>query len=422
MRFESDSAGMANANKTRAKPLRDGFTTGSACAAAAFAAVTRLLGGQTLSVANITLPPFHLHDGMIIPDDPRDLAIPVESVFSGDARAQAWVKKDAGDDPDATNGLRFGVQAALYPLCPLTVRAPNKAKPSSDVWIALPRGVFVKAMDGIGMVTLPGLPVPVGEPAINPQPRLQIAFAARQAALACGHEKTPLYLHITVPEGEEKALHTLNPRLGICGGISILGTRGTVKAYSHDAWEATITQGLHVLRAMKEETAVFSTGRGSEKALQALLPHLPDFCFIQAADFAAHSIREATRAQCRSIVWGCYAGKLLKLAQGLEYTHAKSGRSDLPLLATLADQAGASTYLHDAIHAMPTAQGAFDLLEAHNPNMAYHTATLLAQKALLTLTHWSRKECGSCPPAITLILLKRDSSIWLQLGPPARCR
>ena len=147
---------------------------------------------------------------------------------------------------------------------------------------------------GVGTVTLPGLPVVVGEPAINPEPRKQIAVAAHAAARAAGYNG-PLHLLLSVPDGEERARRTLNGRLGIVGGISILGTRGTVRPYSHDAWKCAVAQGMDVAVALGLREILLATGRRSERLGLALHPELPPQAGIQAADYAAFSLREAAR-------------------------------------------------------------------------------------------------------------------------------
>lgn len=244
------------------------------------------------------------------------LVVPLESV---QADGWAWVVKDAGDDPDATHGARIGCRVELLP------RGPAGA-------------VFIEGGAGVGRVTLPGLPVPPGQAAINPVPRRQIADAVGEALRAGGFTGAAR-VTVMVENGEAIARRTLNPRLGILGGISILGTAGIVKPFSHEAWRATITSGLAVARAAGLTTCAFSTGRRSERMLMAHCPGLPLLAFVQAADFFAFSLRSAVELGFTEIVWGCFFGKLVKMAQGLEYTHAHAGATDFALLAELAAQA-----------------------------------------------------------------------------------
>ena len=167
---------------------------------------------------------------------------------------------------------------------------------------------------------------------------------------------------ISVPGGEELARHTLNPRLGIQGGISILGTQGTVRPYSHAAWRATVAQGLSVARATGCRTVCLSTGRRSEVLLMRRYPTLPEQAFVQAADFARFSLSEAGRLPLERLVWGCFFGKLAKLAQGLEYTHAREAPLDMAALATLCAEAGAACA--PAVARCVTAAHALELLLA----------------------------------------------------------
>lgn len=305
--------------------LREGFTTGSAASGACVAALALLLRDTVLSAVNVPLPPF---DGegnprgwLQLPVNICGHGVPVEqtvSVPAGSSVAHAAIVKDGGDDPDVTSGL--AVYASVSLLTGQAVARPD---------IGLVGG------PGVGRVTLPGLPVRVGEPAINPVPREQIRLAIwhwlQREKLVC----PPLVVTISVPGGAEVATKTFNPRLGIVGGISILGTQGTVRPYSHDAFRATIAQGLEVAHTMDASCVFLSTGRRSEKLLMAQFPHASMQNFVQVADFAHFSLERAGLMGFGRIVWGCFFGKLLKLAQGLANTHAHEAQADMTLLATL---------------------------------------------------------------------------------------
>ena len=322
---------MANADTG---PLREGFTTGTAATAAALAALAFLLRGTAPASVPTPLPP--------IVEQPRAwLDVPVSACAAGPAPelagvpglcpaaascAHARVRKDGGDDPDATNGALVTASVFLRRDAP----APS---------------VLLEGGPGVGRVTLPGLPVPVGEPAINPGPQAQIRFALARALADPDGDDMPrpaLTVVISVPGGEELARHTLNPRLGIRGGISILGTQGTVRPYSHAAWRAAVAQGLSVARATGCRTVCLSTGRRSEVLLMRRYPELPEQAFIQAADFARFSLSAAGALPFERLVWGCFFGKLAKLAQGLEYTHAREAPLDMAALAALCAEAGAA--------------------------------------------------------------------------------
>uniref|UniRef100_A0A7C3W805 Cobalt-precorrin-5B C(1)-methyltransferase n=1 Tax=Fundidesulfovibrio putealis TaxID=270496 RepID=A0A7C3W805_9BACT len=308
--------------------LRQGFTTGSAAAAAAVAALELLLRDVALDAADIPLPPG------------GRLAVPVARVEREGGGVRARVVKDAGDDPDATHGALIEC---------LAERAPGP-----------PGQVELLAGRGVGRVTLPGLPVAPGQPAINPAPRAQIVAAAREAAARAGYAGA-LRLLIEVPDGEALARRTLNPRLGIVGGISILGTQGVVKPFSHAAWLATIDAGLDVARAAGQATAALSTGRRSERLLMARLPELPALCFVQAADHFGHGTRRAASGGFTTIVWGCFFGKLAKMAQGLESTHAHAAALDFALLTRLAREAGVDAQTARGMARANTARHALDL-------------------------------------------------------------
>ena len=291
---------------------REGVTTGSAAAAAARAATELLLLGRSPESVAVPLPPF---DASAPEIQNARLSIPIagSSRPAGDKCASAFVVKDGGDDPDATHGARIEVEACLHAAL-------------------APREMRIEGGEGVGRVTLPGLPVAVGNAAVNPVPRAQIVRAVSEFSTQLAPETLHygILLTIRVPEGERIARKTLNPRLGILGGISILGTHGIVRPYSHEAWQSVILQALDVALAAgvpqrgDRATLCLSTGRRSERLLAACYPALPPLCFIQAGDYAAFSLRAAAERGFTPLAWGCFFGKLLKLAQGLEYTHART--------------------------------------------------------------------------------------------------
>lgn len=326
-----------------AAPLREGFTPGTAATGAARAALILLRRGAAPARVSVPLPPIAPrapeNTGAPGPELPRAwLDLPVAACAHGPAPelagmpralpcAHARIRKDGGDDPDATSGAL--ITATVF------LRSPA----------ASPSPIRLEAGPGVGRATLPGLPVAVGAPAINPGPQAQLRFALRHALDAMpaeGGERPALDVILSVPGGEELARHTLNPRLGIIGGISILGTQGTVRPYSHAAWRATVAQGLSVAAATGCRTICLSTGRRSERLLMRRYPELPPQAFIQAADFARFSLAAAGALPLDRLVWGCFFGKLAKLAQGLEYTHAREAPLDMTALADLCREAGAA--------------------------------------------------------------------------------
>ncbi|GAB7081410.1 cobalt-precorrin-5B (C(1))-methyltransferase [Megalodesulfovibrio paquesii] len=341
---------------------REGVTTGSCAAAAAKAATLALLHGASPPQVTIPCPPTaHAH--------PERLTIPLAACVSEPPGVRATVIKDAGDDPDVTHGC--AIQAL--------------------VWIdpTLPAGaVRIDGGEGVGRVTLPGLPAPVGGPAINPAPLAQIEAAVREglaaladlAVLADLAEMAALHaspgvpglpgvpgvrVRIEVPDGRRLAEKTLNPRLGVVGGISILGTRGTVRPFSHGSWKETIRRQFAVLASAVPavSTVVLSTGGQSERLCRDHLPGTPETAFIQAGDFMAFALRQAASRGMLDAALGLYFGKCSKLAQGIGFTHARAGALTLGPVVRWAETAGltrAAALLRQA----RTARHAMDLLAA----------------------------------------------------------
>ena len=294
--------------------LRTGFTTGSAAAAVAKAALLGLLG-QADGIDKVEIP---------LPEEGR-ITIPIDEVMIFKNRARAVVIKDAGDDPDVTDGARIVSVVSLAPV-----------SGASEV--------IIKGGHGVGKVTRPGLPIKVGEPAINPGPRKQIVRAVKEVLQEAGRNYRVI-ITIEVPEGEEIAKKTLNPRLGIVGGISILGTRGTVIPYSNEAFQATISLALDVAVASGSKIICLSTGRKSGKYLRMCYPALPlisEEIFVEVGDFFAFSLKEVRARKFEQVFYGCFFGKLIKMAQGFESTHAKYGKIDFDLLARWIKEQGVS--------------------------------------------------------------------------------
>ncbi len=312
------------------RELRTGRTTGSCATAAAMAGVRWLLTGERPAFQDVPLPVG------------GTLAVPVERIEPEDGAVRVTVIKDGGDDPDATHGC--DIQAVV----------------SVDRDASGPLLVRLDGGHGVGRVTLPGLPVPVGEAAINPEPRKQIEAGVRLAAE--GMETGEVFVVIEVPDGEAIAQKTMNPRLGIVGGISILGTQGIVKPYSHDSWKATIEEGLDVARAQSISHAVFTTGRRSERLYLEAFPDTPELGLVQAADFFEFSMRAAARRGFVRVTWSLFFGKLVKQAQGLAYTHAKTHPVDFGLLSDWCGEAGCSMLHRQDIRDANTARQVLELL------------------------------------------------------------
>lgn len=310
--------------------LRTGITTGTCAAAAAKAATLKLLGHDLPQRIDTPLP------------DGNRISVPIKRMEPAADGWRATVLKDAGDDPDVTDGHE--IQAVV-------VHKPGQ----KELELILDGG------KGVGRTTLPGLPVAVGEAAINPAPREQIIAAAKEACAEL--QSGALGITIEVPEGETLAAATMNPRLGIVGGISILGTHGIVKPYSHDSWKASIEEALDVARAVGVEAPVFTTGRRSEKYHAAHHPGIREQAMVQAADFFAFAMQAAADRGFRQVSWAVFPGKLVKQAQGNEYTHAKTHPVDFDDLAEACRDAGCSATQAEEVRKANTARQVFDMLE-----------------------------------------------------------
>ena len=280
------------------KPLKRGWTTGACATAAAKAACAALVGGEFPDPVEITLP------------SGQKVSFALARSDLGPDEAIAAIVKDAGDDPDVTHGAV--VTATVRP------GAPGS-------------GVTFRRGEGVGLVTRPGLPIPVGEPAINPVPRKMIAQAVREA----GGEGADFEVEISVPGGEAMAQRTMNPRLGILGGISILGTTGIVIPYSCSAWIHSIYRGIDVARAMGLTHVAGATGNASELAVQK--HHgLHEVALIDMGDFVGGMLKYLRNHPVQRVTIAGGVAKMTKLAQGMLDLHSKRGAADLDALASVA--------------------------------------------------------------------------------------
>jgi cobalt-precorrin-5B (C1)-methyltransferase len=254
----------------------------------------------------------------------------------GVGSASAGVVKDAGDDPDVTHGA--------------LVRATVLAGPAGS-------GVTFRAGPGVGIVTRPGLPLPPGEPAINPVPRQMIRTAVAEVAAAYG-VPGDVIVEISVPGGQELARRTLNPRLGIVGGLSILGTTGIVVPYSCAAWIDSIHRGIDVARASGLSHVAGATGSNSEAAIQAL-HGLPEIALIEMGDFVGGMLKYLRSHPVARVTVAGGVAKLTKLAQGRLDLHSRRGEADLAALAELARRHGGSDIMAERITAANTVSEVF---------------------------------------------------------------
>ncbi len=352
--------------------LRRGWTTGSCAAAAVKAAWTALCGGGFPDPVEIALP-----------GGGRVAFVLAETALRGD-RASAGVVKDAGDDPDVTHGA--------------LIRASVRRLPPGS-------GLVFHAGEGVGTVTRPGLPLPPGEPAINPVPRRMIAEALAEVLPGAAVDAE---ITVSVPNGEILAQRTLNGRLGIVGGLSILGTTGIVVPFSCAAWIDTIRRGIDVARAMGIAHVAGATGNASERAIQAL-HGLPEAALIEMGDFAGGMLKYLRDHPVPRVTVAGGLAKLAKLSQGRLDLHSRRGQLDLDGLAALAGEAGAAPALMRAIAAANTGAQAFALARADGLALG----DLVAERA------WSvaAEVLSGAPIALDVVLFDRDGVSHGAFGP-----
>ncbi|CAM3936665.1 cobalt-precorrin-5B (C(1))-methyltransferase [Alicyclobacillus pomorum] len=286
-------------------PLRHGYTTGACATACTKGALLALIHQRLVTETTIWIPAGEW------------VTFQLQDVHYGPGEAQAATIKDGGDDPDATHGAKIIA----------TVSWSNEP------------GVEIDGGIGVGRVTKPGLPIPVGMAAINPVPR-QMIQSTVEAVLAEHNIERGVKVVISVPDGEDIAKKTLNGRLGIVGGISILGTRGIVVPFSTAAYKASIAYAMNVARELGIRTVVLTTGGRSEKYAMKLFPELPMEAFVEMGDFVGFSAKQAKRAGMNEIRFVGMMGKFSKVAQGVMMVHAKSAPVDFSFLADVARRVG----------------------------------------------------------------------------------
>jgi cobalt-precorrin-5B (C1)-methyltransferase len=345
--------------KVRRGPLRSGWTTGTCSAAAAKAAARALLTQSPQTRVEVALP------------DARRVGFDVERCDVSPAVAEAVVVKDAGDDPDVTHGAHLTA----------TVR-----------WRAEP-GLQLEGGVGVGVVTKAGLGLEVGGPAINPVPRQMIRDNVGEVVDLAARG---LRVTISVPDGEKRAKKTTNARLGILGGISILGTTGIVRPFSTESWRASVVQAVSVMAAQGEPTLVLATGGRTEKAAMRMLPSLPEVCFVEVGDFTGAALRQTVDDGLREVVFVGMAGKLTKLASGVLMTHYTKSKVDLSVLAEITVQAGGSDELAAAVAGANTARHGYELWEA--AGLLRRAGDLLCARVAEVLTRF----CG-LPARVALV-------------------
>ncbi len=319
--------------KRRIGALRTGFTTGTSATAATKAALLALLSNKAVNYVSVSLPKGNI------------MKIEIESTNIAEQHATASVIKDAGDDPDVT----------------------DRAEIRSTVHLTKEVGVIsIDGGKGVGRVTKPGLGIDIGKAAINPSPIKMIEKAVNEVAAECLKSRG-VKIMISVPKGEEIAKKTDNPRLGIIGGISILGTTGIVIPYSTASFAASIRQSLDVALAMGDNWVILTTGGRSEDYAKVLFERtVPEHCFVQMGDFAGYSIRQCVQKKIRKATIAGFIGKLTKMSMGVKQTHVRGSHVDMEFMARLASEClpAISESLLEEIKNANTARHVFEIITA----------------------------------------------------------
>jgi cobalt-precorrin-5B (C1)-methyltransferase len=327
---------------------REGYTTGS-CAAGAAKVASMLLRGEPLP-ERVEIP---------LPSSAR-LMMPIHDGRSDDQGATASVLKDGGDDPDITHGLEIQAIARLI-------------SPCGDV--------HIRGGQGVGIVTKKGLAIAVGESAINPVPRVMIRAAVREV-----FPQEELEIIISVPAGEAAALRTLNPRLGIVGGISILGTSGIVRPMSEEAFKTSILPELDQAVAYGHKTIVLTPGHyGYRVATERF--HAPAEAVIQMSNFVGYLLEEAVHRGIEQVILLGHIGKLIKVSGGIFHTHNRVADARMEILLAHAALSGVKLNTLEHLAELPTIEGAASELLLLGENRLFHHLARVASERAQAFTY-----------------------------------
>jgi cobalt-precorrin-5B (C1)-methyltransferase len=357
-------------------PLRRGWTTGACAAAAARAAFAGLLTGRFPDPVTIRLPR----------GEAASFALALAEAREGNARA--GIVKDAGDDPDVTHGALIVAEIAW-------------GEPGS--------GVKFRAGAGVGTVTRAGLPLAIGEPAINPAPRAMIRDAIADVAEANGAPPPDVTVTIAIPGGELLARKTMNQRLGIVGGLSVLGTTGIVVPYSCASWIHAIHRGIDVARAAGLDHIAAATGATSERAVQQLYD-LPEHALIDMGDFVGGTLKYLRRHPVAQLTLAGGFAKLAKLAAGHLDLHSSRSRVDGAALARLLAETGADQVSLAAACRSESASEILEIAGGRRAALAEAVARRAREVALATL---------SGDTAVEVAVVDRAGSFLARVGAPA---
>lgn len=363
---------MSPSTATPTPPLRSGFTTGLCATACTRAALLAWLGGRPVATVSVPLP------------DGDSVEFALENCELTTDGATCTVRKNGGDDPDATHGAIIGARVRWRP----------------DPEIEFVRG------EGVGIVTLPGLPLAVGEPAINPAPRRMMAAIVRET-LAAHTMGGGAVIEVFVPGGEAIAARTLNPRLGIVGGISIIGTTGRVRPFSSEAYIASIHSALAVAAATGCPRVVLNSGGRSEAMLRAQFPSLPPQAFVQYGNWIGEAFEQLRTTRLPAVTLGMMLGKAVKLAAGRLDTHSREGTWDRGFVAALARDCGYAEPLIARIAALTLARQLGELFPFNADEPLYRALAARCYEV-----------CQPLIPGIPLeIRLHNDGAGWLAHDP-----
>lgn len=319
-------------------PLKTGFTTGSTATAATAAALHALLHeGEFIDSAEIILP------------SGEEVKLPVERLERTERGYRAMARKYSGDDPDVTH---------LTEIC------------SEVAFTEEHDGIRFLQGEGVGIVTLPGLGLEIGGPAINKTPRQMMETIVRRHYPVGGVDIT-----ISIPQGRELASKTFNPRLGILDGISVVGTSGVVKPFSSEAFIASIVRQADVAVALGADTIVINSGAKSEKYLKAAFPDLPFQSFVQYGNFIGETLEKLASLSIPKIYMGIMLGKAVKLAEGNMDTHSKKVVMNKAYLHTVATKAGCTDRAHTLIDGLTLARELWQGLSAEDLDRFMHQIT-----------------------------------------------
>ncbi len=312
--------------KSREK-LRTGFTTGTAAAASAKAAILSIINQKKIDSVKVTLP------------KNNEIQIKINSCEFSSSIGKCSVIKDGGDDPDVTHGAEILVELSL-------TSELNK--------------IEIDGGKGVGIVTKPGLGLEINKAAINPTPKKMITENIREVADDI-LKNNGIKIVISVPNGKELAKKTDNPRLGIVGGISILGTTGIVIPYSTASFAASVRQNLDVSLAMGNDTVVLTTGGRSEDFSKKIVD-LPEHSFVQMGDFAGYTIQQCAKKRIKKAYVAGFIGKLAKMAAGVKQTHVKGSKVDTNFLSELAESCKANENVINQIKMANSARHVQDII------------------------------------------------------------